>query len=413
MEQARPTIPTKSPEDISLVDFARAIFERRRLVSWFAAAVTLTTLGVNLLTPNVYTAYATLLPVEKNSSPNLSSMLGSMGGGLGMLVSQAGVGGGGAADKFATVLHTRTLAESVITKHDLLPVLFDSKWDEKAKRWKSPPLPWGDTKPPSLQDGVEKLRRFVTIKNDKKTNVISVSFTAKNPETAAKVANAFVAELDLYLKDNALSTAKRNRIFVESQLKKTQGEMADHEIALRNFQQKNKVVALDVQAEAAVKTYAELKAKQIASEVELSMLEKGTLGGDPRVALKQQEIDAIKEQLSKFESGAETSPIVSFQNAPTLGLTYARLKRELLVQGKVFELLTQQFEMAKIQEAQEDFSFQILDPAIPPEKKSGPKRTFNILLALLSSLTLGSFLALIIEYWRIGRNTNFRELGNY
>lgn len=126
--------------------------------------------------------------------------------------------------------------------------------------------------------------------------------------------------------------------------------------------------------------------------MELSLLEKSTIDGDPRTNLKRKEVAELKKQLSRFEDGTGAGPIVSFERAPSLGLSYARLTRDLMIREKVFELLTQQYELAKIQEAQEDISFQVLDPAIAPEKKSGPKRTRNVLLALLASTILGVLL---------------------
>ncbi|MNR82137.1 Tyrosine-protein kinase etk [compost metagenome] len=362
------------------------------------------------LQPNQYTATATIIPVEKSTSSNLSSLLGAMGGGLGMFVSQSGFGGG-TTDKFLAILHTRTLAESIIAKQNLLPVIYNERWDETHQKWKHPwfILKKSDvSRAPSIQDAVVELSKTTSIKSDKRTQVVSISFTAQDPEVASRVANAYVDELNRYLTENALSSAKNSRLFVENQLNKAKDEMANYELAMRNFQQKNKVVSLDAQAEASVKTYSDLKAKLIAAEVELSVTEKGSLSSDPRVALKQQEVVELKKQLSQFEDSADSSPIVSFHKAPSLGLSYARLKRELLIREKVFELLTQQYEMAKIQEAQEDISFQVLDHAVPPEKKTGPKRTTFVITAFITSLMFGVAASLVLDTWLNIRDQRLR-----
>lgn len=401
-------------DQISLFEILRALLKRKRIIIATAIVVTIASVAFNLSKPNLYTASATLMPVEKNQGSSLSALLGSMGGGLGMLAAQAGMGGGGAADKFVTLLQTRSMAETIISKYKLMPVLFKDSWDVEEQRWKEPSLKFGAERKvgagPTMEEGVKALRLATSIKADKKSGVVTISVTTWDPEISAKVANVFVDELDAYLKSNALSTAKRNRLFIEDQLKKAQAEMADNELAMKDFQQKNRVVALDAQAEASVKAYSDFKARVIAAEVELRILENASIEGDPRTALKRQEIAELNKQLAEIEGGKETGPILSFQKAPSLGLSYARLQRELLVRGKVLELLTQQYEMAKIQEAQEDISFQLLDQAIAPEKKSAPKRTLNVLMALLGSLLLGALLALVIEFWAVHGGTLRRLL---
>ncbi len=100
---------------------------------------------------------------------------------------------------------------------------------------------------------------------------------------------------------------------------------------------------------------------------------------------------------SKMENSS-IGAILTLTEAPTVGLEYGRLKRDALIQQKVFELLTQQFEMAKIEEAKDDLAFQIIDPAVAPEKRSRPKRTLNVMITGLASLFLGVFLAFFLEY---------------
>lgn len=399
-------------DEISLVDLARVLIKHSKLIAAVAIVVTISTGAITLLLPNQYSSTATLLPIEKKSSGNLSSLMDSMGGGLGLIAAQAGIGGG-AADKFVTILNSRSLTEKVIESEKLLPILFEDEWDFSSKRWKSPWLNLTAKRSgPSLQDGVARMKERLSIGKDKKTDVISVGFTAEDPKFAAQIVNAYAANLDHYLKENALSSAKRNRIFIDGQLQKVRGEMEFYETNLRNFQQENKVVALDAQTEASVRTYADLKSKIISAEVELRLLEQGSFDADPRTSLKRQEIAELKRQISKFEEGGESGPIVSFQKAPSLGLNYARLKRELLIRERVFELLTQQFEMAKITEAQDDISFQVLDAAIPSEKKSGPKRSFIVIGSLFASLALGIILAFLVEAWQGHREKILSGLGN-
>jgi len=106
-------------------------------------------------------------------------------------------------------------------------------------------------------------------------------------------------------------------------------------------------------------------------------------------------------------SNPKTEAIPSFSEAPTLGLQYIRLKREALTREKVFELLTQQYEMAKIEEAKEDITFQVIDRAIPPKGSIKPKRRLNVMLAGVVPLFAGIFLVFFLEYL-----ANLKEVGS-
>ena len=88
----------------------------------------------------------------------------------------------------------------------------------------------------------------------------------------------------------------------------------------------------------------------------------------------------------------------SFSEAPTLGLQYIRLKRKAVTHQKIFELLTQQYEMAKIDEVKEDIAFQVIDRAIPPKEWIKPNRRLNVMLAGVVSLFAGIFLVFFLEY---------------
>jgi uncharacterized protein involved in exopolysaccharide biosynthesis len=231
--------------------------------------------------------------------------------------------------------------------------------------------------------------------------VISVAIEHKNPTVAANIANQYTASLQRFLNENALSMAKRNRIFIEKQLKKVKGELREAEEAIKRFQANKKIVAMDAQTEAAIKALADVKGQIMAKEVELGVLRQFSTPSNPDVLRVKDEIREMKKQLSRLESkGAnpETEALPSLSEAPRLGLAYARLKRAALTQEKVFELLTQQYEIAKIDEAKEDIAFQVIDRAIPPEKRIKPKRKRNVKLAGIVSLFGGILLALVLEY---------------
>ncbi|XLM21261.1 hypothetical protein MKD33_03615, partial [Chromobacterium piscinae] len=72
-----------------------------------------------------------------------------------------------------------------------------------------------------------------------------------------------------------------------------------------------------------------------------------------------------------------------------------RKLRELKYQETIFELLSKQYEMAKIDEAKDSSLIQVLDTAVPPELKSKPKRSLIVMLGLFGGLLIGILSALL------------------
>jgi uncharacterized protein involved in exopolysaccharide biosynthesis len=305
------------------------------------------------------------MPIE-SSGGGLSSALQSIQG----LESIPFVGGmvsgfgGASADKLIAVLKSRTLAEDVIRSLELIDVLFKD----------SP------QKPPALQTFVRSFTGIIRITDDRK-GLINISVNYKDPEIAADIANQYTISLQKFINENALSMVKRNRIFIEGQL--------------------NKIIAIDVQTETAIRAIAELNAQITAREIQLGVIKQFSTPANPDVLSINDELRELKKQLAMIESkgnSPEAGIFPSLSEAPTLGLQYIRLKRKALIQEKVFELLTQQYEIAKIDEAKEDINFQVIDRAIPPENRIKPNRRLNVMLAGAVSVFVGIFFVFFMDY---------------
>jgi len=146
---------------------------------------------------------------------------------------------------------------------------------------------------------------------------------------------------------------------------------------------------------------ADLKAQIRAKEVQLGVIKQYSTSSNPDVIRMEDELRELKKQVAMLESkesNPEADAIPSISEAPTLGLQYIRLKRKAITHEKVFELLTQQYEMAKIDEAKEGISFQVIDRAIPPKKSIKPKIRLNVMLTGVVSLFAGIFLIFFLEY---------------
>ena len=369
-------------DEINLLDYWRVIRKRWKIIAWIFGVSVITAGVISLLMSPIYRAKTTLMPLESSGSQLSAAMrnLGSLPFVGGMVPSI----GGASADKLVAVLQSRTVAEDVIRALDLIKVLFEEDRDE----------------PPTIQDAVRSLTEATKITDDKK-GLISVSVEYKDPGIAADIANQYTIALQRFLNENTLSGEKRNRVFIENQLKKAKEELREAEEAMKVFQTSKKIIAMDAQTEAAIKALADLTAQVTAREVQLGVMKHFSTPSNPDVLRIKDELRELKKQLSMLEtkgSNPETDALPRLSEAPTIGLEYVRLKRKVLTEEKVFELMTQQYEIAKIDEAKEDITFQVIDRAIPPEKRVKPKRKLNVMLAGIVSLFVGVFLVFFLEY---------------
>jgi uncharacterized protein involved in exopolysaccharide biosynthesis len=386
--QTNPTERFEDPDEINLYDYYLVIKRRWRLIGFIFFASTIAAAITSLLLTQIYRAETTILPIQRDSSGQIASMVGR----LTDLPFVGSILPSTSGDKLVNVLESRTVRENIINHLDLMNSLFPDKWYHRI---------WKPSEPPTIQDGVEKLDEMTNVRKDSTGDLITISVDFQNPELAATIANHYPIELQGFLNSNALSLAKRARIFLGERYQEAKQQLARSEEALRNFQTQHKLVALDEQTEAAVKAIAELKAQIMAKEVELGVFQKFVTDSNPNVIKVKDEIKGLKKQLVAMESSEgnpEADVFPAFNEAPTLGLEYMRLKRDILINEKLFELLIQQYEMAKIEEAREDVAFQVIDRAVPPEEKTKPRIILIVMLAGVASLFTGIFLVCFMEF---------------
>lgn len=339
-----------------------------------------------LRVPDSYRATATFIPLD-SSSDRLSSALASLGS-LGGLAMQAGLGGrgGSQADRFLIILESRTYAENLIKHRNLMPLIY----------------PGVDPASASFRGAVEVVRAMVHATVDPKNGLISLSASHEDPEAAARLVNDALLELDAYLQQSYLSGAQRNRKFLEHQVTETSAEVLRLGNALKDFQEQNKLVSVEAQTGATVQAYVALKSQLMAKEMQLKLLGSSAPSTDMQVVGLRLEIEQMRERLQVLESGT-SSGMVSMKDAPRLTFRFAQLQRDLLVRQKLFELLTQQLELARIEETKETLSYQVIDTAVPPRGPAGPDRRKKAIYGALGALMAGMALALYLERGRILR----------
>ena len=372
----------------NLLDYLRVLYARRILIVVLVVTATAASLILTLNTPKTYRATTTLLPSLENKEPGGLIDVGKISQLAGGIVSTPVT----PTDLFVAMLKSRTMADALIDKFDLLKTYGTDSREIARGRLK------------------EETRIAVS-----KEKVINITVETTSPQLAAELANYYTDYLDTLNSTLNVTAAKRNRLFIEQRLDETKATMAKLENALETFQTKHKTVSLEHQAKAAIDAAAELQAKLTAAEVQLQVMENYLSPNNPDVIKQRIEIREMERQLKRMEYGSKAvekeyrnEDAASFQDGerlnpafvkmPALGLDLARLTREVKVQDTLYTLLTSQYEQAKIQEARDTPTVQVLDKAIPPEHKSGPSIRGNLTRAFVGSAIVAVFLAFFLEY---------------
>jgi uncharacterized protein involved in exopolysaccharide biosynthesis len=233
-----------------------------------------------------------------------------------------------------------------------------------------------------------------------KDGIISVTADNKDPKMAARIANVMVEELSRRSVQLNLSKAGTERVFLEKRLEMVKGDLKKAEDELKSFAEKNKAIKIESQATASIEGIAKLRAEIVSREVQLESLRSFQTDENQEVRSLKVAIAKLRNQLSLIAGGGKNSDaILNVGTVPNLGLEYARRLRELKTQEAIFEQLTKQYEVAKLTEAKDSSSLQILDEAVVPAKKSKPKRAVIVLLSVVTSFFVGIFTVFIQEYF--------------
>jgi uncharacterized protein involved in exopolysaccharide biosynthesis len=233
-----------------------------------------------------------------------------------------------------------------------------------------------------------------------KDGIITVSADHKDPRTAAMLANTFIQELDRTSLRLNLTKAGTERNFLEKRLTVVKQDLKNAEDEMKTFQEKYKTIKADVQAAAAIEGVARLKAEIVTKEVQLAALRHSMTDEAPEVKSLLAAISRLRGQMSTMSGGGDGGNVIpGVGNAPGIGVEYVRRLREFKIQEALFEQLTKQYELAKINEARDSSSLQVLDEAVTPSKKSKPKRSLIVILATVTAFFGSIFLVFIQEYF--------------
>ena len=370
--QHTPTPANMDDDEINLMDLLLVIAKHNRFIIKLTVSVAVLSVVYALLQPNIFTAKTVILPPQQGQS-TASMLLGQLGG-------LAGLAGGAAGIKNPNDLHigmleSQTIADVLIKRFNL-QALWKAKTMEATR---------------TALDGATNI-------TSSKNGFIIIEYSDKDPQFAATIANAYVEELDRLNSTLAVTEASRKRLFFEKQLKSVRTNLDAAENALKQTQERTGLIQLDKQGGAMIEAVANVRAQIAVKEVELAGMGAFATPQNPDYRQIQQVIVGLRAQLAKLEANSAGSDIkVPTGKLPETGLEFLRKTREFKYQETLFELLSKQFEIAKIDEAKDAALIQVVDKALVPEKKSNPKRALIVILATLMTFFIGILLAFFRE----------------
>lgn len=360
-------------QEISLLELLQVLVKRKMVIVKICSLAVVASVAYSLTLPNIYTATAKILPPQKENAGGLSALLGQAGALAGL--ASGGLGGGN--DLYVGILKSRSVADAVIQRPELAQG-FKGKTLEAARKAVSASI--------KVQAG-----------ND---GIISVTADDTDPKRSALLANAFIDEMSKTTIRLNLSKAGTERTFLEKRLDLVKRDLVKAEEDLKSFSQRNKIVQVDSQAKASIEGVARLKAELATKEVQLSVLKSKQTDESPEVKAVETGIQRLKYELRALSGGnGGDGAIPAIGTVPAVGLDYARKLRELKTQEAIFEQLTKQYEVAKINEAKDSSSIQILDEAVAPTKKSKPSRSLIVIMTTMVSFFFSVFCVFLLEYF--------------
>ena len=371
--------PEETPQGSgNSVAYVRLLWVSRRAIARLAMFGLLTSALLAFLIPVRFESTARLMPPDSSQSSGLAMAAAAISGGTGGLggIASDMLGLKSSSDVFVGILTSRTVQDKLIQQFDLKTLYRDSR----------------------MEDTRKDLAEYTAIIVDRKSQIITITVTDHEAKRASAMGQAYIEELNRLVAELSTSSARRERIFLEDRLQAVSKDLESAEKEFSQFSSENSAIDIKEQGKAMVEAAATLQGQLIAAESELEGIRQMYTDDNVRVRSVRARMDELKHQLDKIggkgedastpASQTQASLYPSIRRLPLLGVTYADLYRRSRVQEAVFESLTKEYELAKVQEVKEIPVVKVLDSPSVPDKKSFPPRLLIMVLGTTFAVSL-------------------------
>jgi tyrosine-protein kinase Etk/Wzc len=360
--------PEPGDQTSSVLEVLIVLANRKRLVLYVPLAIAVMAVVISLLLPVQYTATARVLPPQQTQSATLAQL-----GSQAQLLAGSVPGIKNPSDLYVGMLKSRTVADGLVDRFQLEKV-YEAAYRSTARK---------------------RLEGSTTI-NAGKDGIITIDVDDPDPKRAADLANGYVDELLKLTNVLAVTEASQRRLFFEKQLEQAKENLAKSEVSTRHALEKGGLVMVEGHGRVMAETSARLRAEITVKEIEIGAMRAFASMRNPDLQRLQQQLEVLRGELARVEG---TSREVTGKAAPVNleAVENMRLLRELKYNERTYELLVAQYQAARIDEAKDSSIIQVLDKAIPPDRKSKPKRAVIVILITLAGWILSIALAVLLE----------------
>jgi uncharacterized protein involved in exopolysaccharide biosynthesis len=387
-DQARtltePDTTTWEPEDsdaqnsVDLFEILRTLWAGRLPAAKVTVAATILSVITAFILPVRYTSMASFIPPSNSSTGG--SLASAIAGQLSVLGAGDLLSGSKATGElYAGILKSRSVTGEVVQRFNLMSVYRVNK-ESKAEK---------------------KLKDNTSVTVDSKSTIVTISVTDDDPARARDIANAYLNALRSTDGRLALGQSSQRRLFFQEQLAKEKDSLEEAEVELKKTEEQTGLISPARQTESEIMTLAETQAQLAARHVELAALQQSGTEQNPDVIRLNSAIQTLQSQLAALQNGTDrrNSAGIPTAKVPQLKLDYVRKLREVKYHETLFEILSKQYEAARLDEARDAPVLRVLDSASYPDSKSFPKRLLIILGGLIGGLILGC--TFVLNYTKV------------
>jgi capsule polysaccharide export protein KpsE/RkpR len=376
----------------------RVLWAQRKFILRAGAYALFASALIALLFPARYRSVTRLMPPDQisGSGAGILSAMSARASGTGGLGNIAGslMGMKSSGALFVGITESQTVQDRLIEQFNLKEVYGAS----------------------TIEDARTALAAHTDVSEDRKSGIITIAVTDHDPKRAASMAQTYVEELDRLVAQVSTSSARRERIFLEERLKAVKADMDNSARNFSEFASKNSAIDIPAQGKAIVEAAAKLQGELIAIQSELEGLKQIYTDDNVRVRTAQARANELKKKLNEIggagtgkDAVGEPALYPSLRKLPILGVTYADLLQQTKIDQTLYELLTEQYELAKVEEVKEIPSVKVLDPAIVPTKKVFPPRTLITVLGTSLGLAIALTWIAAAAGWGAVEATDLRK----
>lgn len=363
-------------DEIDLFELFGVLKKHYKLVLIMPLIVAILVALYSLTMPNYYKSSATLYVQSK--SGGLNSVLSSI-----PMAGMLGLGLSSDSGYLEAFLKSNTMSGIIIQKYGIAT---------NTAIVGPNPKPASEVKYDDLLNIVNKT---VSIGNDAKSGLITISAETMDANLSAQITNSYIEHLTRF----ANEPQRKKLLFLSEQLAQVTKDLNEAQESLKKFQDENKMFTLEEYAKSIVERMTKLQTEKFSTEVSMQTQDRlmQSFGSMPEL-IKLEALKVAETTRIKAISDEITVTQTAMESLPKLALDFARLRVALSVKEKLFTMITEQYELAKIAIADESSAFDVIDSPLVPELKSKPKRATMVILAGLLAGVIGVFSSFLIEF---------------